>query len=365
MKVIFITREGYELSGARVRCHNFARELRCHGIDARVFSFADEFGATYGEKEFGMSLPYKLWLNARALGRFMHEDPHTVFILQRFNYHALAPLLAAGWKGHRVIFDCDDWNMREDPVYHWGFYPSSKMEYVTRRVARKAVMCIAASRYLQEYLKAFNPRVAYIPTGVDTRQFFPRPGQDRAELVFSWIGTAYHEEMGHNLDFLLSCFESLADHYAHVVLSLAGEGKYFERFCQSIETHPHRARIRVNCWIPADEMPAYLAGVDVGLLPLIQQTKFNLSKSPTKLFEYMAMGLATIASGTGEAGHILKDGHTGLLAQDCDAFTAAMQRMVEDVSLRRDIGRRARQDVEERFSVELLGRQLAGLLKDI
>ena len=45
MKVLFITREGYGLSGARVRCYNFARELAGHGIEARVFSFAEQLGA--------------------------------------------------------------------------------------------------------------------------------------------------------------------------------------------------------------------------------------------------------------------------------------------------------------------------------
>ncbi len=365
MKVIFITREGYELSGARVRCYNFARELRGHGIEASVFSFAEHFGAKYGEKEFGMSLPYKLWLNARSFGTFMKEDPQTVFILQRFNYHALAPLLAAALKKHRVIFDCDDWNIREDPVYHFGFYPSSKMEYVTRCVARRAVRCIAASRYLQGYLSAFNPQVTLLPTGVDTQKFIPCSREVRAELVFSWVGTAYHADMGHNLDFLLSCFEPLADRYGHVILSIAGEGRFFELFSRSIASHRHRARIRLSPWIAADQVPGYLAGVDVGLLPLIQRTKFNLSKSPTKLFEYMAMGLPSVACETGEAVHILRDGHTGFLACDRVSFIAAMERLIQDAPLRLDMGRQARHDVEARFSLKKLGLELAALLKDM
>lgn len=60
MKVIFITREGYNLSGARVRCYNFARALRQYGIDTEVFSFADNLGAKYGEKEFEMGIYEKV-----------------------------------------------------------------------------------------------------------------------------------------------------------------------------------------------------------------------------------------------------------------------------------------------------------------
>ena len=32
MKVIFVTREGYDLAGARVRCFNFAKELKRRGF---------------------------------------------------------------------------------------------------------------------------------------------------------------------------------------------------------------------------------------------------------------------------------------------------------------------------------------------
>ena len=93
MKVIFVTREGYELSGARVRCYHFAKELARHGIDARVFSFADDLGAKYGEKELEMSGLKKIGLNVRAFRSLIKESSDTVFILQRLNYHVLAPLL--------------------------------------------------------------------------------------------------------------------------------------------------------------------------------------------------------------------------------------------------------------------------------
>ena len=55
MRIIFITREGYNLSGARIRYYNFARALRIHGIITEVFSFADNLGAKCREKELVMS----------------------------------------------------------------------------------------------------------------------------------------------------------------------------------------------------------------------------------------------------------------------------------------------------------------------
>ncbi|MFH0984787.1 MAG: glycosyltransferase family 4 protein [Candidatus Omnitrophota bacterium] len=365
MKILFITREGYGLSGARVRCYNFCRELKRQGFDARVFSFADDLGAKCGEKELEMSGLKKLGLNMKALQRLAQESSDTVFILQRLNYHALAPLLVSWSKRNRVVLDCDDWNIRENPAYHLGFYPSSKMEYVTRQVARRATTCIAASKFLEHYLAEFNPSVHYLPTGVDTDFFCPQGVASRKNVVFSWIGTAYHEEMGANIRFLLDCFSEVADRHDHVLLDLAGEGRYFDEMKRILSGYKHRNKVTAHDWIHPDRIPSHLSGMDVGLLPLIQDTKFNKAKSPTKLFEYMSMAQPTVASERGEAKNILRDRETGFLARGPKEFIAAMERLAEDPTLRGEVGKRARLEVERAYSLGVLGKKLADILRKI
>lgn len=363
MRILFITRESYKLSGARVRCYNFCRELNRQGFDARVFSFADDLGAKCGEREREMSGLKKLKLNMKALERLAQESSDTIFVLQRLNYHALAPLLVSWFKRNRVVLDCDDWDVREDPVYHLGFYPSSKMEYVTRQVARRAKTCIVASKFLGHYLAKFNASVHYLPTGVDTNFFCPPKATVRKNVVFSWIGTAYHEEMGANLRFLLDCFSEVADRHDHVLLDLAGEGRYFDEVKKALSEYKHRGKVIIHDWIHPDRIPGHLSGVDVGLLPLIQDTKFNKAKSPTKLFEHMSMAQPTIANDRGEAKNILRDRETGFLTNAPKGFIAAMERLAGDPKLRREMGSRARQDVERNYSLEVLGKRLADILR--
>ncbi len=365
MKVLFITREGYGLSGARVRCYNFARELAGHGIEARVFSFAEQLGAKCGEHELEMSGFEKFRLNVRAFRTLIKEPRETLFILQRVNYHVLAPLLVAGIKKNSFVLDCDDWNIREDPAYHFGFYPSSKMEYLTRGIARRAKGCIAASVFLTDYLKTFNPRVPYLPTGVDTELFYPHPSPDSSRITFSWTGTVYHPEMGENLHFLLACFSAVADQYRNIFLSLAGEGKYLEEVKREIAGNKHKERIEVHSWIAPDKVPEYLSQSDIGLLPLIQHTKFNCAKSPTKLFEYMSMAKPTISSDRGEASLVIRDGETGFLAKDREEFIARMRLLIENPQLRQKVGAKAREDIEKYYSLKVLGEKLATILKDL
>ncbi|MFA5168659.1 MAG: glycosyltransferase family 4 protein [Candidatus Omnitrophota bacterium] len=365
MKVIFVTREGYDLSGARVRCYNFSRELAKQGIEARVFSFADDLGAKYGEKELKMSGLEKIRLNIRAFLSLIKESSETIFILQRLNYHTLAPLLVSGLKKNKVVFDCDDWNIRENPVYFFGFYPSSKMEYATRQITKHASVCIAASKFLEDYLLDFNPSVHYLPTGADTNLFCPREGCPRTSVVFSWIGTAYHEEMGANIRFLLDCFSKVADRHENILLNLAGKGKYFEEMRQTLPGYKHRNKVVAHAWIHPDRIPDHLSGTDVGLLPLIQDTKFNKAKSPTKLFEYMSMAKPTVANDVGEARNILRDQETGFLAKNKNEFVSAMCRLAENPQLCREMGHRARRNAERYYSLEVLGKRLADILKGI
>jgi glycosyltransferase involved in cell wall biosynthesis len=367
MKIIFVSREGYNLSGARVRCYNFAQELGKYGIETEVFSFADDLGAKYGDKEFQMDVTQKIKYNISAFKSLRKKiNNNSIIFMQRLNYHSLAPFFVSLLRKNRFIFDCDDWNIRENPVYYLGIYPSSKMEYLTRQIARYSDVCIAASRFLEEYISKFNSNIHYIPTGVDTDMFKPRNNNiGKTKITFSWIGTAYHKEMRENIEFLLDAFLILANKYDNIFLDFVGEGKYFTEIKDGLGNFRYRDKVRFCSWISPEQIPDYLSNIDVGLLPLIQDTKFNKAKSPTKLFEYMAMAKPTICSDIGEASHIIQDGENGLLAKTKEEFIEKMQSLIEDLSLRQSLGARARETVERNYSLKTLGKQLSEILNTI
>lgn len=365
MKIIFVTREGYNLSGARQRCYGFARELKRYGIEAEVFSFADDLGAKYGEKESEMSLAEKLKYNLIVFKRLIKEDKNSIFFLQRLNYHALAPVLVNLLQKNKLIFDCDDWNIRENPKYYFGLFPSSKMEYAYRKLAKHSELCIAASSFLKDYLEPFSKKIYYLPTGVDTDHFYPRQKQDSEKIVFSWTGTVYHQPMLENLNFILSCFLELAEEFNNIFLYIAGQGKYYEEFKKTAVRNRFSQRIKIFPWLEPDSMPQFLSSVDIGLLPLIQDSYFNKAKSPTKLFEYMAMAKPAVCSALGEAKNIIEDGVDGFLAHSRDDFIIKMKQLIEDAPLRRKMGENAGKCVENNYSLAVLGARLNDILKSI
>ncbi len=348
-----------------MRCYNFAHALKQYGLTTEVFSFADNLGARYGEEESEMSLLEKVNLNIKAFKILLKKEKDSIFFMQRLNYHTLAPFFVSSLRRHRFIFDCDDWNIREEPKYYLGFFPSSKMDYLTRKIAKYATICITASRFLKDYLKRFNDRVYYIPTGVDTEVFKPNGYRDDSKVTFSWIGTLYHKEMLQNVRFIIDCFSVLADKYNNIYLNLAGEGRFFRGINDYMDNLRCKDKIILNNWISPDDIPGYLSNIDVGLLPLIQDTRFNRAKSPTKLFEYMAMAKPTVSSNIGEAGHIIKDGENGFLARTREEFVEKMGQLIEDRDLCRSIGYNARDTVDRHYSLNVLAGSLCEILKKI
>ncbi|MEW5977036.1 MAG: glycosyltransferase family 4 protein [Acidobacteriota bacterium] len=100
--------------------------------------------------------------------------------------------------------------------------------------------------------------------------------------------------------------------------------------------------------VAQQEGPRYLAAADILVSPQVPNPDGSpFFGSPTKLFEYMAMGKAIVASDLDQIGEVLKDGHTALLvaAGDPVALAAGLKTLIEDRPLRLRIGSSARKTV--------------------
>lgn len=364
MRVVFITREDNNLAGARIRCYNFAKELRGRGIDAEVLSFAADLGAKCGQGESSMNIIDRIRYNAAAIRKLMSRKD-SVFIIQRLNYHSFAPYIVHLFKGNKIVLDLDDWEMREDPKYYLGLYPSSRAHFFMRTLARKSIFCIAASGFLKNALSEYNDNVSYIPTAVDTSFFKPGEMEKNSnEIVFSWVGTLDKREYIQNISFMLECFRELRQTHEHIFLDIVGDGIYRNEFNTLLRGYPDK-NIRVKGWITPDEMPKYLESIDIGLYPVAVDSKFNKSKSPTKLFEYMSMSKPTVSSSIGEPAGIIRDNYNGFLADNKSRFIDSMRRMANDMDLRKNIGYNARKTIEESYSLSCAGDKICSLLGQI
>jgi len=356
MKVIFITREDSSMPAVRVRCRDFSRRLQRAGINTEVFSYADIFGAKSGRDERKMGAGEKIRYNFQAYQRLSLEK--NILFLQRFNYHSFAPFFLRIFKNYKLVFDLDDWEARENIKYYFNKIPSSKAEIMMRIIANKSHLCIGASKFLVEFLEKYNKNVIYLPTAVNTDFFKPEDEKKKRDnLVVSWIGTIHRRDNVENIRFLIDCFQGLPSFNKPLTLEIAGDGIYIEEIKELVEKSAN-PQIFLKNWISPEDMPDYLNNVDIGIMPLIQKTKFNMAKSPTKIFEYMAMSKPVIASNIGEAASIINDGENGFLANNKDDFINRLKILIEDKNLRQRMGENARKRVKKYYCLNNVSQTL-------
>lgn len=111
--------------------------------------------------------------------------------------------------------------------------------------------------------------------------------------------------------------------------------------------------VRFTGLVPQEEGPGHLAAMDILAAPHVENpdgTRFF--GSPTKLFEYMAMGRGIVASRLEQIGDILEDERTALLVPPGDepALARAIVRLLDDAALRARLGAAARARALERHT---------------
>ncbi len=119
--------------------------------------------------------------------------------------------------------------------------------------------------------------------------------------------------------------------------------------------------------VPQEEGPVHLAAMDVLVAPHVPNPDGSrFFGSPTKLFEYMAMGRGIVASRLEQIGQVLEHERTALLIPPGDerALAKAILRLVDDPDLRARLGASARRRVLERHTWEENVRRLLDRLRD-
>jgi glycosyltransferase involved in cell wall biosynthesis len=220
---------------------------------------------------------------------------------------------------------------------------------LTKLLARRADGLIAVSQACAEESAGFPGLMRVIPNGVDLGEFKPMPVERerlRAELglaaddiVLGYVGRL-HTTKG--ISFLLDAFEGLYCENPRLRLVLAGPGPL--RASVSERAAASSGAIRLLDPMPFDKVASLLNALDVFAFPSKGEA-FGIA-----LLEAMACGLPSVAYGRWGVKELVVDGQTGLLAESFVDFARLLRRLGSNAALRRQLGRAARQSVEERFS---------------
>lgn len=370
MKVIFIGHSGRQYPHTRVRCYGFARALKDRGFETEVLSFKDHLAPHLLEEDMYAHLRDrdKLRLVLRATAHLFRKRKALLYV-QKAHFHSAAPYLLSRFCGARYILDYDDYDVPLSNFFGRGrwnrlFFGSADWGRITEKLARRALGCVASSHWLETYLSPFNPKVARVETGVDTGEFHP-PREEHPEnlpVTFLWNGIVWGDEIYRSVLLAIEAFEKVHAQFPNARLLIVGGGFHWQRLIDHAKEHFDHVPIVFRGWFPPEAMPAVLREADIGILPFALDNDWVRSKSPTKLFEYMATGLAVVSTRIGEAEYIIQDGENGCLADDREGMAAAMLNLARDRELRQRISQSARLTAIDHYSQEVLGGRLAEFL---
>jgi glycosyltransferase involved in cell wall biosynthesis len=196
------------------------------------------------------------------------------------------------------------------------------------------------------------------PNGVDPSIFHPNTGGrelrtklglPRDDAVVGFVGTF---GPWHGVLVLAEAIKTVVRDLS-VSFLLIGSGSLHAEVQQILVNETRDRRVMFTGPVNHNEVPRFLDACDILVsphVPLADGSEFF--GSPTKLFEYMAMGKAIVASRLGQIADLLDDGKTALLVEPGDPveLASAIQRLAESAELRQKLGANARESVVQKHT---------------
>lgn len=252
---------------------------------------------------------------------------------------------------------------------YWGRLKLRRLaHYLEKRAFDHASWIFAVSAALKDHIISLgipDGKIVVNPNGVNPTLFNPDIDGENVQNKYSLAGKLVVGFCGsfldsHGVDVILKA-ALLLSREENLRFLLIGAGPM--KTSLEVWTHQNKLQKAVvfTGSIQQSEVPSYLAACDILLSP---HTNFSdgtrLFFSPIKLFEYMAMGKAIVASNLEQIGEVIRDGVNGLLVRPGDAkdLTEKILLLARDPDLRSRLGEQARRDVEQNYTWEQNARRM-------
>jgi glycosyltransferase involved in cell wall biosynthesis len=309
----------------RQRVQVYLQILREYGVAAEVIQLPSGIGARA-----------RLFKQAgRYDGVFLHKKKLGVLDALCLRRHA-----------RRVIYNYDDAIMYDEKS---PAKPGWRRGLAFARTVRLADMVLVGSPYLADFARPHNSNVQVLPIGLQTQEYRLGESGDRdGKVRLVWIGSTSTLRYLRQIEDVL---EEIGRRHKQAVLRIICD-EFFELANLPVEKRRWSAQTRA----------ADLATSDIGLAPL-PDDPFTRGKCSFKVLEYSASGLPVVASPIGTNAQYVREGVTGFLAGQAGQWVERIDRLIQDPSLRKTMGRAGVERAGE-FDVQVIGRGLANLIRN-
>ncbi len=187
----------------------------------------------------------------------------------------------------RIVYDCMD--------HHHGFSQAAESLGPSERdLVRTADLVVGSSSWLYDRLSARNPNTVLVRNACEPGHFAEAPGKVHiASKGRKTIG--YYGAIAEWFDAELVYEVARAFPDCRILLVRADTAGVVSSLsdCPNVESHGE---------VPYDELPAYLHGMDVCLIPF-QLIELTHATNPVKIYEYLAAGKPVVTTDLPELRH--------------------------------------------------------------
>lgn len=357
MKVLLLTRYGRLGASSRLRMLQFLPWLRAAGLEgeAQTLLGDDMLAGKYSAGRYQRGAMLAAY-GARLRSLIRRKHVSVVWIEKEALPWFPAAVERAMLRGVPYVLDYDD------ALFH--NYDLHRLPLVRRVLGRRidhlmagAALVMAGNDYLAQRARDAGAKwVEIVPTVIDLDRYpapdFARREQSAQEgggpLTIVWIGSP---STAAYLGALEEPLRKLSQRHAFRLRVIGAQVSM-----QGVD---------VDCvpWTEDTEV-ASIAACHIGIMPL-RDSPWERGKCGYKLIQYMACGLPVVASPVGVNQQIVRGDVNGYLADDPDAWEAALDRLLRDAQLRTAMGQAGRRRVEQEYCVQQVAPKVAELLKQV
>ena len=107
-----------------------------------------------------------------------------------------------------------------------------------------------------------------------------------------------------------------------------------------------------------------LRHLDIGVMPLLDDP-WSWGKCGLKILQYCGVGVPSVCTPVGVNRDVVQDGVNGFWAMTHEEWVANLSRLIEDATMRREMGLRAHDVVKKSFTLEACAPKLLNIFNEL
>jgi glycosyltransferase involved in cell wall biosynthesis len=263
---------------------------------------------------------------------FIHREAAPIF--PPFFEFVIAQVL-----GKKIIYDFDDAIWLPNTSSQNRISAFVKFHQKVGLICSWSYKISAGNDYLCEYARLFNPQVILNPTTIDTNHHKGIKRQqllEKEKIVIGWTGS--HSTLKY-LTEIESVIQEIAHNHSFSFLVISNQ-----------KPDNQIDNLVFQQWNKASEIQDLLR-IHIGIMPLTDD-EWAKGKCGFKALQYMSLGIPALASPVGVNTKIITNGENGFLCNTPQEWKEKLILLIENESLRIELGKKAQQTVEEYYSVK-------------